>query len=131
MAKFQNQFCMRCPKCNRSSRIDVSVQAWVRLVRDGTDADASQDGSHEWEDDSPACCTNCDFTGKVADFKTFQCQNCLKVWNESKLKLEIPDLQERVLSGEPMPAGECPECGALCHQLDNEDELEEEDEEDA
>lgn len=131
MAKFQNQFCMRCPACRESSGIDVSAQVWVRLVRDGTDADESQDGSHEWADDSPARCTGCDYTGKVADFKTYQCQNCLKIWHESQLKTEIPDLQERVAPGETMPAGECPECGALCHQLDNEDELEEEDEADA
>lgn len=41
------------------------------------------------------------------------CQNCAKVWRDSELK-PIQDLSQRVEAGEPMPSGECPECGALC-----------------
>jgi|SRR6185295_8749517 len=42
------------------------------------------------------------------------CPNCGKVSSELELA-EIKDIFLRVDPGEPMPAGECPECGALCH----------------
>lgn len=48
-----------------------------------------------------AHCQNCDWTGEA--------DSCLP----------IKDLEERVEAGEIMPAGECPECGALC-QIDAE-----------
>jgi hypothetical protein len=42
------------------------------------------------------------------------CQNC--DWTGSVDLLEpIKHLAERVAAGEPMPLGECPKCGALCH----------------
>jgi hypothetical protein len=44
------------------------------------------------------------------------CQNCTSLWRDDQIKTEIPDIQERVSPGEPMPSGECPECGALCHE---------------
>jgi hypothetical protein len=44
----------------------------------------------------------------------FECQNCWGQWEYSELN-PIKDIMERVAPGEPMPAGECPECGALCH----------------
>jgi uncharacterized membrane-anchored protein len=43
------------------------------------------------------------------------CQDCNKLWREEDLVLPIKDIFQRVLPGEPMPSGECPECGALCH----------------
>jgi DNA-directed RNA polymerase subunit RPC12/RpoP len=42
------------------------------------------------------------------------CQNCGQVWPEPALR-PIRDVEQRVAPGEPMPAGECPECGTLCH----------------
>lgn len=42
-------------------------------------------------------CQNCNWTGLQADCKP------------------VKNLTQRVAVGEPMPAGECPECGALCH----------------
>lgn len=48
-----------------------------------------------------------------------QCQNCEKNWTEDELK-EIKHLEQRVLPGEIMPSGECPECGAVCHPLTEE-----------
>lgn len=45
----------------------------------------------------------------------FECQNCRKKWKESELK-PVRDVSQRVTAGEPFPAGECPECGALCHE---------------
>ena len=49
----------------------------------------------------------------------YECQNCGKAFPEAKLVTPIPDLEQRVMPGEPMPAGECPECGALCHEQEN------------
>ena len=48
----------------------------------------------------------------------YQCQDCCGLWDEEDLKLDIPHLYERVSPGEPMPAGECPGCGALCHKYE-------------
>ena len=49
-----------------------------------------------------------------------QCQNCEKVWLASKLRAIDPaTLPERVAPGEPMPDGECPECGAVCHRVES------------
>ena len=42
------------------------------------------------------------------------CENCDMVLAEEKTA-PIKDLWERVDANEPMPAGECPECGAVCH----------------
>ena len=45
------------------------------------------------------------------------CQNCNRIWLGVSLK-PIKDLQERVDPGEPIPSGECPNCGALCQLLE-------------
>jgi hypothetical protein len=42
------------------------------------------------------------------------CQNCRRRWPEAALVRPIEDLEERVDAGENTPAGECPDCGALC-----------------
>jgi hypothetical protein len=44
-------------------------------------------------------CENCSWRGDLADTN------------------EIDDFWERVNAGEIMPAGQCPECGALCHNV--------------
>lgn len=46
-----------------------------------------------------------------------QCHICTRVWLENDLN-EPEHLSERVDAGEEMPAGECPECGALCSLVD-------------
>ncbi len=46
----------------------------------------------------------------------YRCDNCLRLWTEAELQ-PIKDVFERVAPGEPMPAGECPACGALCHAV--------------
>jgi len=43
-----------------------------------------------------------------------ECQNC-NWMGERKDCDPIDDILERVAPGEPMPAGQCPKCGALCH----------------
>lgn len=54
-----------------------------------------------------------------------KCQNCDEVFEDDELGV-IKDIFERVEAGEPMPSGECPECGCLCHyefQVENAEEL--------
>ena len=58
--------------------------------------------------DKPAIeCGNCDWTGTIEDV-------------EVSVK-SIPHLFERTMPGEIMPAGECPECGALAHDIAQEE----------
>ena len=47
-----------------------------------------------------------------------RCANCDKVFPVSKLD-EAGDLYERVEAGGEVPAGECPECGALAYEEDD------------
>jgi hypothetical protein len=119
---FQNQFSMRCPKCKGTGRIDVQALVYIRLVRDGTDADASQNGDHEWGAESAASCA-CGFHGKVYDFETSQCRNCLKLWNTAEMMKGVAKNVASVAAGDTEPIGACPECGGLCHQLQGSEEI--------
>jgi hypothetical protein len=56
---------------------------------------------HEWDANEPLS----------------ECQDCGGVFPQSKLK-PVKDLHARVAPGEPMPSGECPECGAVCQPID-------------
>lgn len=55
-------------------------------------------------DDPPkqCSCPNCDWAGTSAEMK--------------RVYPDIPDLAERMDPGEECPVGECPKCGALCHE---------------
>jgi hypothetical protein len=46
-----------------------------------------------------------------------KCQDCGTIRPECDLN-EIQDFEQRVTPGEPLPLGECPDCGALCHHVD-------------
>lgn len=49
--------------------------------------------------------------------KICACQNC--EWIGETYELDpIKDSAERVAPGEAVPSGECPECGALAHEVD-------------
>lgn len=63
-----NQFGYRCPACGKSDEIDVRAYVWIRLTANGTDADASGNGHHEWNSDSGAECGTCGYSGTVLDF---------------------------------------------------------------
>ena len=67
--------------------------------------------------DCVGCLAVIELRGRDIDDPLSDCQNCGKRWRESELR-EIQDIHQRVNPGEPMPSGECPECGALCQQLD-------------
>jgi hypothetical protein len=45
------------------------------------------------------------------------CQNCEGRFPSQDALDPIHDLFERVAAGEPMPSGQCPKCGALCHRF--------------
>lgn len=52
----------------------------------------------------------------------YECQNCgHQFWDDQQLD-EIQDLTQRVMPGEPMPAGQCPDpdCKALVAVIDKE-----------
>lgn len=59
---------MRCPSCKQDDQIDVSIQAWARLVPDGTDRDEAHSTQEEWND--RAICQACGFDGNLQAFKT-------------------------------------------------------------
>ncbi len=46
---------------------------------------------------------------------TYTCQNRPFTTRDHDQLAPIRDIYQRVEPGEPMPAGECPECGALVH----------------
>ena len=64
-------------------------------------------------------CPACQDDGLVR----FQCENCRKLWMEAQLK-PVKDVTERVDPGEVMPAGECPDCGAVCHECKDDEPIE-------
>lgn len=43
-----------------------------------------------------------------------RCEDCRDLIPDAEV-LPARDLSQRVVPGEPMPSGECPACGALCH----------------
>lgn len=60
---------VRCSECGDSDQLDVAATLWIRLTRNGSDADASFDGSHEWDDKSEIICNACNHTGTVGEFR--------------------------------------------------------------
>ena len=48
--------------------------------------------------------------------KTYVCPGCESRVTDDRLVYPVPDVQEKVLPGEPMPYGECPECGSLIRE---------------
>lgn len=56
---------------------------------------------------------------KTIDGDKTRCQDCNQIWLTADLDDgDIPHLYERVGPGEPMPDGECPDCGALCQPIE-------------
>lgn len=45
----------------------------------------------------------------------YKCENCDEEFECQSDLVEIRDMGERLSAGEFVPAGECPECGSLCH----------------
>lgn len=51
--------------------------------------------------------------------KMYECANCAKRFGLDELQ-PILKYWERVEAGESEPDGECPECGALCYEAEDE-----------
>jgi predicted nucleic acid-binding Zn-ribbon protein len=49
------------------------------------------------------------------------CQNCGENWAEADLQM-IDDVQDRVMAGDTMPDGQCPECGGVCFAAETPEE---------
>lgn len=48
---------------------------------------------------------------------TFCCQNCGSEFESLAVEFpDIPNLTDRIMPGEVVPDGECPNCGALVHE---------------
>jgi len=56
----------RCPRCRSWGPFEVAVWTRVLLCDDGTDC--AEDGSIEYDDDSPAMCRNCRYKEKFGTF---------------------------------------------------------------
>ena len=56
---------MRCPKCGDEDSLDIRATVWIRVCEDGSDADASHDGSHYFGARSRAQCGACGHCGTV------------------------------------------------------------------
>jgi Zn ribbon nucleic-acid-binding protein len=65
-----NCFDFRCPRCGDEDSIDILAEVWLRVTADGTDADASANGHHEWISKSTAQCAACGHTARLAHFET-------------------------------------------------------------
>jgi hypothetical protein len=56
----------RCPKCGSYGPFDVVVSVLVRLSDNGSDD--AEDGTIEYDDESPATCYDCHYEAKFGDF---------------------------------------------------------------
>lgn len=68
--------------------------------------------SYVSEEEAIAAATN----DAIKSYNLSRCQNCDNIYDEQNL-VTPEHLSERVAPGEPMPSGECPDCGALCHTI--------------
>jgi hypothetical protein len=55
-----------CPQCGQSKRFRVELHQWADLDRHGADPDLSTDPA--WGAESACNCTECEYTGRVADY---------------------------------------------------------------
>lgn len=53
----------------------------------------------------------------LADEGFHACDNCGTRWHYTQLN-EMKDFYQRVAAGEPVPSGDCPDCGAFCHPVE-------------
>ena len=60
---------LRCPQCGADDRIDIAATVWLRVTCDGTDADASANGDHEYTPKSLAACAACGYSGRLSKFE--------------------------------------------------------------
>jgi phage FluMu protein Com len=66
MTNFLN---IHCPKCWTDNQIDIAATVWLRVTENGTDADESKDGQHDYTPRSDAACNACGYYGRLQDFE--------------------------------------------------------------
>ena len=59
----------KCPKCEDDDHLYVTIKVDVRLMQDNDDNIQTdyEGGDHEWDGDSPMCCSACGWNGTVQD----------------------------------------------------------------
>jgi hypothetical protein len=58
----------RCPKCGNEDSFMVLCLVWRTVHDDGTDEPDNMHGNTEYDEDSPAICTECKFEGNWGEF---------------------------------------------------------------
>jgi hypothetical protein len=91
------------------SGTDVDWNSQETVKRDGKTVFFDENGD-EWLEDQITV---------VDPTETAECQDCEWFGPVDDLN-PIKDIGQRVAPGEPMPAGECPRCGALAHTMEEE-----------
>lgn len=71
LSEVGNQHGYLCPSCGKGAdlHIEAVIYTEVSLYADGTE---DSGGDTEWNNDSGARCSNCDWQGTVADLKTVE-----------------------------------------------------------
>ena len=61
---------IRCPKCAQEDRFMIAAKIIAEVTDDGADVASPMYGNgFEWDDDSYCRCPECDFEGKLKDFR--------------------------------------------------------------
>lgn len=88
--------------------------------------DCGEQWEDEWDSTCDDPCPKCEVpyspmrSENVSAGDYAKCDNCGQCWRDDALD-EIDRLVERVSPGEPMPAGQCPDCTSLCHLIEQGD----------
>lgn len=93
--------------------------------------DPDQEGKWYWRNDQDASEISFDSEAAAtlaaaqdAEIRPLsRCDNCGKVHSEQTL-VEAKDLSMRTDPNGPVPTGECPDCGALCYEIEKDPEWE-------
>ena len=93
----------------KKKRADMSMS---ELLQDSIDKDRKRK-----EKNRAAMRETLDRIRMQRDERMTACQNCGAERKAYELK-QAKRLHERVDAGEETPAGECPDCGALCHVVE-------------
>lgn len=102
----------RCSECNANLAVD-SGEGYGSLCGSCADKAMADDG----EDDPEVAAANEQAfiaTDEVLNSRAVACDDCAWQGTDSQLK-PIQHLEERIDAGGVVPAGQCPECGALAY----------------
>ncbi len=66
---------LRCPECGDEDHLDILADVWLRVTPDGTDADVSADGHHDYTPRSLTLCNACGHTARLSEFETEEVQS--------------------------------------------------------